>query len=109
MKSEEARIDDLRLKAFKTNDPIDRKAYFEATSKWFQDRHYREISNDLEENILFLLKDDPDVIRCREGGGEESLIASLVLTMYRTRNTRDSAINTLKNINNELRKGPTNV
>ena len=40
---EEARIDTLRLKAFKTNDPNDRQTYFDATSKWFQDRHYRRM------------------------------------------------------------------
>jgi len=37
----EREIDALRLKAFRTNAPSDREAYFMATSKWFQDRHYR--------------------------------------------------------------------
>jgi hypothetical protein len=37
----EREIDALRLKAFETNAPSDREAYFKATSKWFQDRHYR--------------------------------------------------------------------
>lgn len=41
--AEEGRIDALRLTAFRTNDPADRQAYFEAASKWFQDRHYRSI------------------------------------------------------------------
>lgn len=39
--SEEDRIDQLRLTAFKTNDPSDREAYFDATSKWFQRRYDR--------------------------------------------------------------------
>jgi hypothetical protein len=37
----EREIEALRLKAFRTNAPSDREAYFMATSKWFQDRHYR--------------------------------------------------------------------
>jgi hypothetical protein len=37
----EREIDALRLKAFRTNALSDREAYFMATSKWFQDRHYR--------------------------------------------------------------------
>jgi hypothetical protein len=35
-------IEELRLKAFKTNDEEDIAAYFQATHKWFSDRHYRE-------------------------------------------------------------------
>lgn len=41
---EEAAIDELRLKAFKTNSEADREAYFDAVSKWFQDRHLRALS-----------------------------------------------------------------
>lgn len=41
---EERRIEDLRLKAFRTNDPEDRQAYLDAVSKWFQHRHYRQIA-----------------------------------------------------------------
>ncbi|ODT60978.1 MULTISPECIES: hypothetical protein [Paracoccus] len=40
-----ARIDKLRLKAFRTNDAADRQAYFDAASKWFQDRHYRDMED----------------------------------------------------------------
>lgn len=40
---EEARIDNLRLRAFQTNAEQDRQAYFEAASKWFQDRHFRRM------------------------------------------------------------------
>jgi hypothetical protein len=42
---EEERIDRLRLTAFKTNDPKDRQAYFDAASKWFQQRHYRRTAS----------------------------------------------------------------
>jgi hypothetical protein len=41
---DEGVIDQLRLKAFATNSPADRDAYFNACSKWFQDRHYRRLS-----------------------------------------------------------------
>ena len=45
------------------------------------------------ENVQALLSSgDSDVIRCHEGGGPEDLIASLVLTVMRTRNSRDKAI-----------------
>lgn len=45
------------------------------------------------ENVQSLLSDgDPDIIRCHEGGGPEDLIASLVLTMMRTRSSRDKAL-----------------
>ncbi|WP_444551114.1 dATP/dGTP pyrophosphohydrolase domain-containing protein [Brucella vulpis] len=40
---EEAAIDALRLKAFETNSDADRQAYFDAVSKWFQDRHIRRM------------------------------------------------------------------
>lgn len=39
----EAAIDELRLQAFRTNSDADRQAYFDAVSKWFQDRHYRRM------------------------------------------------------------------
>ncbi|RSE88179.1 hypothetical protein [Achromobacter aegrifaciens] len=39
----ERHIDGLRLKAFRTNAPDDRRAYFEAVSKWFQERDYRAL------------------------------------------------------------------
>jgi hypothetical protein len=35
-------IEELRLKAFKANDEDDIAAYFQATHKWFSDRHYRD-------------------------------------------------------------------
>jgi len=38
---EEKRIDELRRQAFMTNSEVDRQAYFDAASKWFQDRHFR--------------------------------------------------------------------
>lgn len=38
---EEHQIENLRFKAFRTNSPEDRQAYFHAVSKWFQHRHYR--------------------------------------------------------------------
>lgn len=41
--AEEQRIDQLRLAAFKTNSGQDRQTYFDAVSKWFQDRHYRRL------------------------------------------------------------------
>lgn len=41
---EEKRIDTLRIQAFKTNSNADRQAYFDAASKWFQDRHLRALS-----------------------------------------------------------------
>ena len=37
----EQAIDAMRLKAFATNAPADREAYFAATSEWFQDRYSR--------------------------------------------------------------------
>lgn len=37
-------IDELRLKAFKTNEAQDITSYFYATHKWFSDRHYRDSS-----------------------------------------------------------------
>lgn len=43
LEEEEAAIDALRLKAFKTNNDFDKRAYFDAVSKWFQDRHYRRM------------------------------------------------------------------
>ena len=43
---EEERIDQLRLTAFRTNSHEDRQAYFEAASKWFQDRHYRRMNHE---------------------------------------------------------------
>jgi len=47
------------------------------------------------ENVEAILSNgDPDVIRCHEGGGPESLIGSLVLTMMRTRNARNKAKST---------------
>lgn len=52
-----------------------------------------ETAEQWRENVEALLSSgDPDVIRCHEGGGPESLIGSLVLTMMRTRNARDKAL-----------------
>ena len=45
-----------------------------------------------KENVRLLLADDPDVVRCCEGGGSESLIGSLCLTVMRTRKARDRAL-----------------
>lgn len=42
----EGAIDELRLQAFRTNSDADRQAYFDAVSKWFQDRHYRRMDAD---------------------------------------------------------------
>ncbi|WPM82760.1 hypothetical protein R5W60_16600 [Brucella pseudintermedia] len=47
----EAAIDALRLKAFETNSDADRQAYFDAVSKWFQDRHIRRVN---AERVPFL-------------------------------------------------------
>lgn len=41
-------IDALRLKAFRTNNDADRKAYFDAASKWFQDDIYRRMDHERE-------------------------------------------------------------
>lgn len=41
---DEKRIQELCLKAFATNHPKDLKAYYQAASKYFQDRHYRRMS-----------------------------------------------------------------
>lgn len=41
---EEFAIDKLRFRAFHTNSDADRQNYFEAVSKWFQDRHIRALS-----------------------------------------------------------------
>src|SRR5690242_6855105 len=43
-RAEEDRIDRVRLAAFKSNDASDRQSYFDAASKWFQDRHYRRLA-----------------------------------------------------------------
>lgn len=39
--------------------------------------------------IRAILKSDPDVVRCCEGGGPEDLLGTLSLTMHKTRNARD--------------------
>ena len=39
-------IDALRFTAFRSNAPGDLEAYYKATSKWFQDRHYRDMAAD---------------------------------------------------------------
>lgn len=41
----EREIEELRMKAFVTNAPDCFDAYFLACSKWFQDRHYRALSD----------------------------------------------------------------
>jgi hypothetical protein len=41
---EENEIDRLRYAAFNTNSNEDKAAYYLATSKWFQDRHYRRLA-----------------------------------------------------------------
>ena len=41
--------------------------------------------------LKYMLSDgDSDVIRCREGGGPEDLMMSLVMTLAKTRKHRDS-------------------
>lgn len=45
--------------------------------------------NEWRENALELLKDDTDVVRMHEGGGPESLVGSLAITMIKTRKQRD--------------------
>ncbi len=47
------------------------------------------------DNVKYILKDDPDVIHACEGGGPEDLMMSLALTVLRTRNSRDIAVNNL--------------
>lgn len=39
----EEKIDELRMTAFRTNDPADRQAYFDAVSEWFQHRDTRSL------------------------------------------------------------------
>ncbi|WP_285536011.1 hypothetical protein [Brucella sp. NBRC 12950] len=46
LEEEEFAIDKLRFRAFHTNNEADRQAYFDAVSKWFQDRHYRRMDAD---------------------------------------------------------------
>lgn len=58
-------IDALRLKAFRTNGDADRKAYFEAASKWFQDEIYRRMERErtkinLYDTLTFILTCDQD-------------------------------------------------
>lgn len=43
LEEEEFAIDKLRFRAFHTNSEADRQAYFDAVSKWFQDRHFRRM------------------------------------------------------------------
>lgn len=43
LEEQEETIDELRLQAFRTNSDADRQTYFNAVSKWFQDRHYRRM------------------------------------------------------------------
>jgi len=43
LEEEEFAIDKLRFRAFHTNSDADRQTYFDAVSKWFQDRHYRRM------------------------------------------------------------------
>lgn len=43
--TDEAAIDALRHKAFRSNSEADRQAYFDAVSKWFQHRHYRRMAH----------------------------------------------------------------
>jgi len=50
-RQKEAAIDALRLRAFETNSDADRQAYFDAVSKWFQDRHIRRVD---AERVPFL-------------------------------------------------------
>jgi len=58
-------IDNLRLKAFKTNSEEDREAYFKATSIYFQDHSYRSLILADLERIIFdmLLYKDEDSLR----------------------------------------------
>lgn len=44
LEDEEFAIDKLRFRAFHTNSDTDRQAYFDAVSKWFQDRHIRRMN-----------------------------------------------------------------
>lgn len=45
------------------------------------------------ENVEAMLSDgDPDVVRVHEGGGPEDLIASLAVTMLKTRRERDARV-----------------
>lgn len=45
----------------------------------------------IEEEINAVLGKDPDTVRCREGGGPENILASLAVTMAKTREARDQA------------------
>ncbi len=44
-----------------------------------------------KENTEYILQKDQDVVRCCEGGGRESLVHSLCLTIIKTRLARDKA------------------
>lgn len=46
LEEEEFAIDKLRFRAFHTNSDADRQTYFDAVSKWLQDRHYRRMDAD---------------------------------------------------------------
>lgn len=48
LEEEEFAIDKLRFRAFHTNSDADRQAYFDAVSKWFQDRHTRRMDAESE-------------------------------------------------------------
>ncbi len=52
----------------------------------------RELSGWRQNVEIMLSNGDPDVVRCHEGGGPEDLVGSLVLTVMRTRNSRDKAL-----------------
>ena len=53
-------IDALRLKAFKTNLERDRRAYFAAASKWFQEDSFRRLDH---ANELAALRDENERLR----------------------------------------------
>ncbi|WP_323008972.1 hypothetical protein [Paracoccus sp. (in: a-proteobacteria)] len=73
--AEEDRIDELRLKAFKTNSPDDRQAYFDATSKWFQDRWYRRLD---AERALSPAATEPVAWRVRVRSGDQAALDKLI-------------------------------
>jgi hypothetical protein len=62
--AEEQELDRLRLQAFKTNSNDDKAAYYLAVSKWFQDRHYRALSqpHPADERVVEALREARELL-----------------------------------------------
>jgi hypothetical protein len=66
--AEEQELDRLRLQAFKTNSNDDKAAYYLAVSKWFQDRHYRALSqpHPADERVVEALREAEETLQLVE-------------------------------------------